>query len=85
MVVRFEGKKSIKHYIGCITNIIDSDNYEIKFLRKCKKTCFVYPLVDDIVEVEQKYIKQILNAPVIDKRSHHFFKMSSVSDFENLC
>jgi hypothetical protein len=64
VLVKFPSKKNVIYYIGKIQQIVDMDEYQVKFLRrKSSYLKFFYPDVDDVSEVNRQDIFAILPPP----------------------
>lgn len=86
VIVQFQSKKNLRHYIGLVTNIDCSVmDCEVKFLKKksgsLKEFCF--PEKDDISLVELRDIVKILHNPLINRRQNYVFD-ADFSFFKNI-
>lgn len=84
IVVKFLGKKNVKHYVGVVLSSSGEFNeeYSVKFMRK-SGTKFIFSQQEDIADVEQNDIVCILDPPIINNRNQYTFYINE--NFENLC
>lgn len=79
VLVQFKGKKSIKQYVGKVvsnTNGVPT----VKFLGRIKKSStFVWPVEEDVTEVEKEDILTFLPAPSCGRRGELKFSISFTS------
>lgn len=73
VVVKFEGRKIIHHYVGLVLSEKDDSELLIKFLRKSAGMMFVFPEMDDICLVNAKDVVAKLNSPSINNRQQYKF------------
>lgn len=73
VIVQFVTKKTCKHFVGEVLNILE-DDYNIKFMRKCFKNGFVFPQVDDISLVKEQDIIKHLETPSEVRRGIYRFR-----------
>lgn len=65
VLVQFKGKKSIKQYVGKVVSTTNGVP-TVKFLRRIKKSpTFVWPVEEDVTEVEKEDILTFLPAPSV--------------------
>lgn len=81
LVVKFETKKSVKHFVGTII-MFENEMPVVKFARKVKQlksntvTTFTYPIVEDISAIKHREdIVCILPQPIISRRGQITFIM----------
>lgn len=78
VLVKFAGKKNIKHYVGQITKI-DPNEITVKYARKSnflkKKTFFIFPSNEDISDVPIDDIICVLPTPTIGRRGEICFEV----------
>lgn len=82
VVVKFYGKKSVKHYVALVLSANDT-GFTVKYLRKSVGRKFVFPQVDDVAHVDTDDIIHVLECPLKSKRGYSFGK--SISNYENVC
>ncbi|KAK4873916.1 hypothetical protein RN001_013276 [Aquatica leii] len=79
VLVKFPGKKSVKHYVGQIISISE-DCITVKFARKSsflkKKSVFSFPSVEDCSIVFDFDIVSVLPVPSIGQRGEITFEIS---------
>jgi hypothetical protein len=63
VLVRFSTKKKVLYFVGHVQELLDCDEYLVKFLRRRKNYCFCYPAVDDISSIPRKEIIAKLPKP----------------------
>ena len=63
VVVRFECKTMVKHYVGIVHDDTDKHELEVKFLRKNNTGGFVFPGEDDVSTVPPEDIIEMLPKP----------------------
>lgn len=74
VLVEFANKKSVKYFVGQITEIISASlEVMVNFLRKSQAN-FLFPTIRDEGVVLQETIKKFLPAPQI-RRGHYNFKI----------
>lgn len=83
VLVKFETKKSVKHFVGIVTDTADiGHNPIVKYARKKASkvegvTVFTFPLVDDVLEV--RHVEDIVTKlpnPENGRRGQFIFEMS---------
>ncbi|GBO20181.1 hypothetical protein AVEN_195401-1 [Araneus ventricosus] len=84
IVVKFATKKSFKHFVALVLSCENSDEYIVKFMKKCMTNKFVFPKVDDIAEVNAVDIVGVLSQPIMNKREQYLFN-EHLDKFDNLC
>ncbi|CAG9760756.1 unnamed protein product [Ceutorhynchus assimilis] len=72
VLVQFVTKKTCKHFVGEVVNIME-DDHNVKFMRKCFKNGFVFPQVDDISLVKEQDIIKHLETPSVMRRGIYRF------------
>lgn len=74
IVVQFPTKKIIRHFIGTILEMSQTDDiYTTKFLRKGVKG-YSFPTIDDISDVSYVDIMKILSKPSMSRRGYYSFQ-----------
>lgn len=73
VIVQFVTKKTCKHFVGEVLNIME-DDYNVKFMRKCFTNGFVFPQVDDISLVKEQDIIKHLETPSEVRRGIYRFR-----------
>jgi hypothetical protein len=63
VLVRFSTKKKVLYFVGHVQELLDCDEYLVKFLRRRKNYGFCYPAVDDISSIPRKEIIAKLPKP----------------------
>lgn len=85
VLVRFYGKKSIKHYVGQVINKTSEEEVLVNFTRKKLskektdgeiKTLFIFPTVKDCWPVPESDIILTLPMPNISRRGEITFEVS---------
>nr|XP_042913221.1 uncharacterized protein LOC122273218 [Parasteatoda tepidariorum] len=84
IVVKFAIKKSFKYFIALVLSCDSTDEYTVKFMKKCTANKFVFPAADDIAEVNADDIVDALSQPIMNKREQYIFK-DNLDTFVNLC
>lgn len=79
VVVKFAGKKSIKHYIGLVLSK-DGNEFSLKYMRRVTGNKFIFPTIDDISVVDQSDIVFILKQPDLNNRNYYVF----TTDLDNI-
>lgn len=51
-LVKFEGKKTVKRFVGKVANI-DAEGVQVKYTRRKSDSGFNWPLTDDITLVDE--------------------------------
>lgn len=82
VVVQFSTKKTLKYFIGKVTETKDDDQYSleesyiVKFMRKAVNTSlgYIFPEVDDVSVVNIMDIKAVLSTPTVGRRGNFLFK-----------
>lgn len=77
VLVKLEGKKTIKRYVGQILECLSPISYQIKFLRHKANGTFFWPVVNDISIVTMAEIEAILKDPSKGRRGTLNFDISS--------
>lgn len=79
VLVKFMGKKTIKHYIGQVKNI-ENGEVSVNFTRKSnflnKTSIFIFPTVTDCWPVPEQDIISVLPKPQISRRGEISFAVS---------
>lgn len=86
VLVKFDAERSVKHYVGKVTKIIDEQDIEIEFLRKSQKTerHFYYPNVTDISVTNISKIDMVLPKPSVQgKTKRQFALITFPADLNN--
>lgn len=64
LLVKFPLKSSIKYYVGKVIQVLNVNEYQIKFLRrKSQGYHFIYPVIDDIATIDRCDIVAKLPVP----------------------
>lgn len=80
VLVKYETKKTRKHFIGQVLSLSE-DDMSIKFLKRTNGGKFVWPEVEDIDNIQYTSVITILPPPQIERRGHHVFPKSALIDF----
>lgn len=62
VLVKFVTKKLILHYVGKVIEVLENEEFEVRFLKKCTQG-FIFPQVADISSVERKDVVSKLTKP----------------------
>jgi hypothetical protein len=62
LLVKFAAKKRYLHYVGTVVKVLETGEFEVKFLKQCKEG-FIYPKFDDISTIERKDVVSKLPKP----------------------
>lgn len=73
VLVCFNTKKTTKYYVGLVQEVVDNDQFLVKYMRKKKEKIFVFPQVDDISLVSHEDIAAVLEKPDITSRGIYTF------------
>ena len=71
VVIKFNGKKSIKLLLGLVNSVDDTEN-KYQFFRRLKSTTGVFAVKDsDVSWVDKDAITQVLECPIINTRGQY--------------
>lgn len=73
VVIKFEGRKMVHHYIGVVLSEQDNGELLIKFLKKSPGMMFVFPNMEDICSVDMKDVVAKLKPPSLNNRQQYKF------------
>ncbi len=73
MIIEFNGKKSIKRFVGQITHM-DGDDIHVKYVTKSRIVDFyVFPKKEDIDVAEECDVMRVLQEPLCNNREQYYF------------
>lgn len=62
VLVKYEGKKFYKYFVGCVEDI-NNDDITVSFLKRKIGDTFYYPAEQEIDNIPQSFIEKILPKP----------------------
>lgn len=74
--MKFDGKKTIHHYIGLVTKEEENDELLVKFLKRSAGTFFVFPEIEDLCPVQRSGVVAKLEQPLVNNRQQYKFSLS---------
>lgn len=80
VVVKFDGKKTIYHYVGLVTKEEENDELLVKFLKRSAGTFFVFPEIEDLCPVQRSDVVAKLEQPLVNNRQQYKAGKFSLSD-----
>lgn len=83
LLVKFTGKKSVKRFVGQITNI-DEEGLTVKFARRITDAKFKWPPIEDISVIDENQFEMILKPPIINIKNDRIISFVFSTGFEGL-
>lgn len=83
LLVKFDGKKSVKRFVGKIINI-ENEGVKVQFARRIADSKFNWPTIEDVAVVDDDQIEMILRPPIINSKNDRIVSFIFKTGFQGI-